>query len=88
MSKKILLVDDEPDNLAVIATRLKTSGYEVATAQDYAEAFNSIREKNPDLILLDIMMPGMDGFEVKNRLNKDTSTANIPVIFFTAKDAL
>lgn len=88
MANRVLIVDDEPDNIAVTATRLKTSGYEVATARDYTEAFNSIREKDPDLILLDVMMPGMDGFEVKNRLNKDTSTAGIPVIFLTAKDTL
>ena len=88
MTNRILIVDDEPDNLTVTMTRLETSGYEVVTARDCAEAFKAIREKNPNLILLDVMMPSVDGFEVKDRLNKDTSTAGIPVIFLTAKNGL
>ncbi len=88
MADRILIIDDEPDSLMLAEMRLKASGYEVAAVRGYDEAYNSIREKNPDLILLDVMMPGVDGFEVKNRLNEDTSTAGIPVIFLTAKSGL
>jgi two-component system, cell cycle response regulator len=88
MAKKILLVDDEPNNLKITMARLEASGYEVATALSSVEAFDSVRKLHPDLILLDVMMPGVDGFEIKNILNQDTSTAGIPVIFLTAKNAL
>ena len=87
MSKTILVVDDEPDILAVTSKRLEVSGYEVMTARNYAEALDSARKKTPDLILLDVMMPGIDGFEVKERFNKDASLADIPVIFLTAREA-
>lgn len=88
MANKILIIDDEPDNLTLTAQRLKISGYDVIGATNYAEAISLIHNKNPNLILLDVMMPDVDGFEVKNRLNKDTSTASIPVIFLTAKNTL
>ncbi|MFA5271860.1 MAG: diguanylate cyclase [Candidatus Omnitrophota bacterium] len=88
MANKILIIDDEPDNLTLTAQRLKISGYDVLGATNYTEAINLIRNKNPNLILLDVMMPDVDGFEVKNRLNKDISTASIPVIFLTAKNTL
>lgn len=83
---RILVVDDEPDFLKITSLRLESAGYEVTTSGDYAGAFRSIRDKAPDLILLDVMMPGADGFEVKERLNLESSTAKIPVIFLTAKD--
>jgi len=86
MADRILIVDDEPDFLEVISVRLKASGYEIMAASNYKEAINLMHEKIPDLILLDIMMPDVDGFEMKDRLKKYTSTSNIPVIFLTAKD--
>lgn len=88
MPNKILIIDDEPDNLTLTAQRLKVSGYDVIAATNYDEAVSLIHSKNPNLILLDVMMPGIDGFEVKSRLDKDTSTAGIPVIFLTAKNDL
>lgn len=88
MPKTILVVDDEPDILMVTSKRLEVSGYEVMTARNYAEALDSARKKTPDLILLDVMMPGIDGFEVKERFNKDASLADIPVIFLTAREAM
>jgi len=88
MADRILVVDDEPDSLMLAKMRLELSGYEVATARGYDEAYNLICEKNPSLILLNVMMPDVDGFEVKNRLNKDKSTAGIPVIFLTAKTGI
>jgi diguanylate cyclase (GGDEF)-like protein len=83
---RILVVDDEEDFLRITAMRLEAAGYDVATASDHAAAFRSIREKVPDLILLDLMMPGVDGFQMKEKLGSEASTAGVPVIFLTAKD--
>src|SRR5438105_5603313 len=81
---KILVVDDTPDNLFLMNALLEDH-YEVATAGTGAEALEAVRAASPpDLILLDIMMPGMDGYEVIRRLRKDATTAGIPVIFLTA----
>jgi adenylate cyclase len=81
----ILVVDDVPDNVDILQMRLESQGYEVATAQDGAEALQKTRELMPDLVLLDIMMPKMDGIETVKRLKADTSLPFIPVILVTAK---
>jgi adenylate cyclase len=81
----ILAVDDVPDNLDILQMRLESQGYEVATAGDGMEALEKIRELLPDLVLLDIMMPKMDGIEVVKRLKADTSLPLIPVILVTAR---
>ncbi|WP_048194807.1 response regulator [Methanococcoides methylutens] len=83
--EKILIVDDEPD--AVMATRraLEADGYNVIDAGDGAMAFDLLRSDIPDVILLDVMMPDMDGFEVCKRLKEDPAYRNIPVIMLTAK---
>src|SRR3569832_1298285 len=81
---RILVVDDTPDNLFLM-TALLEDRYEVATAESGEDALEAVRcETAPDLILLDIMMPGMDGYEVLRRLRKNPITAAIPVIFLTA----
>ena len=67
----ILVVDDVPDNVEILQVRLASQGYEVATAGDGAEALEKIRELLPDLVLLDIMMPKMDGIETVKRLKAD-----------------
>lgn len=85
---RLLVIDNDEEFLEEFAEFLRNAGYETVTASNCAEVFNLIREKNPDLILLDVMMPDSDGFEVKKRLNKDTPTASIPVIFLTAKAEL
>lgn len=85
MEKKILIIDDEPDFLEVTAFRLESSGYRVAKALNYEEAFASIEKERPDLVLLDLMMPGKDGYEVCNELKTREDTAGIPIILFTAK---
>jgi CheY-like chemotaxis protein len=85
MSKRILIIDDEPDFLEVTSNRLKASGYEIMAVLNYEEAFNLMREKIPDLILLDVMMPDRDGYEVCNELKSDERTRSIPVVLFTAK---
>src|SRR5215469_3391432 len=81
----ILVVDDVPDNLDVLRMRLESQGYEVATAGDGVEALKKIRELPPDLVLLDIMMPRMDGIEAVKRLKADTALPFIPVILVTAR---
>ena len=82
--RKILAVDDTPSNLEVITETLEDAGYQVATALDGNRALKRAYSYQPDLILLDIMMPDIDGFETCRRLKSDPSTANIPVIFITA----
>ncbi|MFH0738809.1 MAG: response regulator [Candidatus Omnitrophota bacterium] len=84
-NKKILVVDDELDILEVVAKRLISSGYEIITASDGQEAFDKARKENPDLIILDLMLPKMDGYKVCGLLKRDARYANIPVILFTAR---
>lgn len=81
----ILIVDDIPKNIQVVANFLKPEGYHLAFAQNGKNAIAQAKSHKIDLILLDVMMPEMDGFEVCEILKKDPSTANIPVIFLTGK---
>ncbi len=81
----ILVVDDVPDNVEILEMRLESQGYAVATARDGAEALDKTRELRPDLVLLDIMMPGLDGIETVRRLKADPSLPFIPVILVTAR---
>ncbi len=83
--KLLLIVDDNPENRKVLGNLLIQSGYEVGAAPDGRTALDFIKNEPPDLILLDIMMPGMDGFEVCEKLKSDVETKHIPVIFLTAK---
>ena len=80
----IIIVDDNTDNLHVLANILRNEGFKVATVKDGHKALKFIRHKIPDLILLDVMMPGMDGYEVCKRLKKNSDTREIPIIFITA----
>src|SRR3974377_2170417 len=82
---RILLVDDNEANLDVAKVRLESQGYEVLTAGDGEEALARVRETGPDLVLLDIMMPKLDGIEVTRRLKRDASLPFIPIILVTAK---
>lgn len=84
MAKKILVVDDDPDIVAMLETRLEADGYEVITAFDGAEALIRFREKTPDLVLLDIAMPGMDGVELAQILERSEKARKVPIIFITA----
>jgi class 3 adenylate cyclase/ActR/RegA family two-component response regulator len=81
----ILVVDDVPDNVDILQMRLEAQNYEVATAVDGLDALEKIRELTPDLVLLDIMMPKMDGIETVKRLKADGSLPFMPVILVTAK---
>jgi formate hydrogenlyase transcriptional activator len=80
----ILVVDDTPHNISILFDALTHYGYQVLTERDGKSAIEQIRYARPDLILLDVMMPGMDGFETCRRLKSDPDTADIPVIFMTA----
>ncbi len=85
MTDKILIVDDEPNNLDVLRDCLSESGFKVPVVESGEIAIKLVDTIKPALILLDIMMPGMDGFEVCRRLKQDATSADIPIIFLTAK---
>jgi two-component system alkaline phosphatase synthesis response regulator PhoP len=85
MAKKILAVDDERHIVRLVQVNLERQGYEVVTAFDGKEALEKVESENPDLIVLDVMMPYMDGFEVLQNLKRNQSTRDIPVIMLTAK---
>lgn len=84
-SKTVMVVDDNPDIVTIVKTILEGKGYAVQSAYSGGEVFNLLSEQKPDLIVLDIMMPQMDGLEVLTRLKGEPSTATIPVILLTAK---
>jgi DNA-binding response OmpR family regulator len=83
----ILIVDDEPINIQVLKLALK-SDYDIETAAGGEEAIAKIKERAPDLILLDVMMPGLNGFDVCKVIKGDELTAHIPIIFLTALDTV
>jgi two-component system phosphate regulon response regulator PhoB len=83
--KKILVIEDELDILEVIEFNLSREGYDVICASNGEEGLRKVREKQPHLVLLDIMLPGLDGIEVCKRLQADPQTKRIPVIMVTAK---
>ncbi|MFA6350234.1 MAG: response regulator [Candidatus Omnitrophota bacterium] len=85
MAKKILIIDDEKDAVDFVACRLEASGYQVVSAYDGADGLKKAVDQKPNLILLDLMMPGIDGFEVLRRLKMDDHARNIPVIIFTCR---
>ena len=87
MKQKILVVDDEPDAVELLEVNLKGAGYEVVSAHDGEEALTKARMTLPDLIILDLMLPEVDGMEVCKILRRDQKTAGIPIIMLTAKAA-
>ncbi|MFH1406648.1 MAG: response regulator [Candidatus Omnitrophota bacterium] len=88
MAKKILIVDDEQDILRIITFRLKNLGYELLTAGDGQAALDTIAKSRPDLIILDLRLPIIDGQEVCRRVKGDERTKDIPVILLTASSGL
>lgn len=82
--KKILVADDEEDIKMVLQMYLENNGYEVVTAFDGLDAVSKIRDERPDLVLMDIMMPVIDGVEVTRQIKADETTKDIPVIMLTA----
>jgi two-component system alkaline phosphatase synthesis response regulator PhoP/two-component system response regulator VicR len=85
MPKKILAVDDERHIVRLVEVNLARAGYQVVTAYDGREALQKVEAEKPDLVVLDVMMPYMDGFEVLRNLKANAATADIPVIMLTAK---
>jgi len=83
--KNIMVVDDNPDIVTIVKTFLEVKGYKVQSAYSGQEVLNLLAKQKPDLILLDIMMPRMDGLEVLTRLKGDSNTRPIPVVLLTAK---
>jgi len=83
----VLIVDDIPMNIQVAMNILKNEGYKMLFAQSGQKAFEIIKENNVDLILLDVMMPELNGFEVCEILQKDKNSKDIPIIFLSGKDS-
>lgn len=82
----VLIVDDSPTEVQVLRTALERHGFETAAAGDGSEGLLKARECRPDLILMDIIMPGVNGFQATRELSRDPDTAAIPVIMVTTKD--
>jgi two-component system, OmpR family, alkaline phosphatase synthesis response regulator PhoP len=85
MAKRILVVDDDRHIVRLVQVNLERAGYTVLTAFDGIEALEKVKQENPDMVVLDVMMPRMDGFEVLRNLQADPHTSSIPVIMLTAK---
>lgn len=85
IAKKILFIDDEPGYTRAMTYALEKEGYEVISASNGLQALIKAQKGNPDLIILDVMLPGMDGFEVCSRLRNDPQTSHIPIIMVSAK---
>jgi CheY-like chemotaxis protein len=88
MPKKCLVVDDNVETVDIVSFILKKAGYEVLTAYDGEQGLKVAQENLPDLILLDLMMPVMDGYTMNEHLKEDPRTKNIPVIIATAKGGM
>ena len=86
LQRRILIVDDDPDALDLAVAMIEDSGYEIETATSGTEALDSIASRRPDAIILDLMLPGMDGFEVVHRMSLNADWRTIPVILLTARD--
>ena len=85
MARRILIVDDEPDILKFLTKLLSSQGYLVVTATNGLEALEKVEEEKPDAIILDVLMPGLDGWETLKRLKENEATGNIPVIMLTSQ---
>lgn len=88
MSEKILIIDDDLDTLRLVGLMLQRQGYQISAATNGQQGLDKAFEEDPDLILLDVMMPDMDGYEVTRRLRKNPSTMETPILMFTAKTQL
>ena len=85
MAEKILIVDDDMETLRLVGLMLQRQGYQIVAASNGTQALGLTRNEKPDLIVLDVMMPDMDGYEVTRQLRQDKDTLDIPIILFTAK---
>lgn len=85
MEKKILVIEDDPATSRLVDYSLRHEGYQVITASNGLEGVRKALSESPDLIILDVMLPGMDGFEICHRLRSEPTTANLPILMFSAK---
>ena len=85
ISKRILIVEDNPSVLRATSYILEKEGYEVLTAVDGLEGLRMAKDDNPDLLILDVMLPGIDGFEICHSLRAESQTAHLPILMFSAK---
>ncbi|WP_203902965.1 response regulator transcription factor [Virgisporangium aliadipatigenens] len=83
---RVLVVDDDEDIRVLVAARLEAAGYRADMVADGPEALRAIRDDKPDLVILDVMMPGMSGFDVCREIREDPAVADLPVIMLTARD--
>jgi two-component system alkaline phosphatase synthesis response regulator PhoP len=85
MDKKILVIEDDPATLRLVDYSLRHEGYQVFTASNGLEGIRKAHNEAPDLIILDVMLPGMDGFEICHRLRSEPDTAQLPILMCSAK---
>ncbi|MDP2975747.1 MAG: response regulator [Anaerolineales bacterium] len=88
MAQKILIIDDDLDTLRLVGAMLQRQGYQIAVASNGEQGLSQAGSQKPDLILVDVMMPDMDGYEVTRHLRNNPQTADIPILMFTAKTQL
>jgi two-component system alkaline phosphatase synthesis response regulator PhoP len=84
MSKKVLVIDDEPEMLNLIQYTLEKGGYSVAVCSNGRDAFKRIEDEKPDLVILDVMLPGIDGYSLQLKISQAEHTKSIPIIVLTA----
>ncbi|MCX5790298.1 MAG: response regulator [Elusimicrobia bacterium] len=84
MAKKVLIIDDEPEMLNLVRFTLERAGYEVSTCDNGRQAWDTIVKTSPDLLILDVMLPGIDGYSLQIKISQDDLTKGIPVIVLTA----
>ena len=84
MAKRILIIDDEPEMLNLVRFTLERAGYEVSTCDNGRQAWDTIIKTNPDLLILDVMLPGIDGYSLQIKISQDDLTKGIPIIVLTA----
>ncbi|MCJ7514904.1 MAG: response regulator [Dehalococcoidia bacterium] len=85
MSKKILIIEDDPGTTRFLVYTLEHEGYTVLSAADGLEGFKKAQDEHPDLVILDVMLPGMDGYEVCHRLRKKAETLTMPVLMVSGR---
>ena len=85
MVKKILIIEDDPATSRLVEYSLKHEGYQVLTAANGLDGIRKALNESPDLIILDVMLPGLDGFEICHRLRSEPDTAKLPILMFSAK---
>jgi len=85
MNKKVLLIEDEPNIIEAVSFILSREGWEVKTHSNGHDAVDAVRKRDPDLVILDVMLPGKSGFEILQDIRADTAMADLPVLMLTAR---